>query len=215
VTQRATHRTAGIVLAAGRGTRFGGGKMLAPIDGLPMLQHVLNVAADAGLDPIVVVLGNDAEQIGAAIKWRNELRVRNDHPKRGISGSVKVGLESISESDRALILLGDQPLLTPDQIRTIISPDHDSTRPIAVPRYSDGRLGSPVLLERGAWALAAGLTGDRGMSQLFDSHADQIRYVELPGDNPDIDTRADLAAVSRGGEPGRSGHTEAAGRRKP
>lgn len=215
MTERRERKTAGIILAAGRGTRFGGGKMLAKINGRPMLQHVLDLAASAGLYPVIVVLGEDAESIEAALIWRSEIRVRNEHPERGISGSLELGLDALSDSSRALVLLGDQPLLTLDQVGTICAAEHDASRPIVVPRYSDGQPGNPLLLEREAWALAAQLSGDRGMSQLFDSHAELIRYVHLAGQNPDIDTAADLDAVSRGGEPGRSGRTEAAGRRKP
>ena len=207
--------TAAVILAAGRGTRFGGGKMLAQVAGRPMLQHVLDLVATAGLDPVVVVLGEDAEAIQTALTWRSEILVRNEHPERGISSSLKLGLQALTDSSRALVLLGDQPLLTLDQIRTICAMERDPSRPIGVPRYGDGRPGNPVLLDREAWSLAAALTGDRGMSQLFDSHADLIRYVNLAGRNPDIDTAADLDAVSRGGEPGRSFRMEAADPRKP
>lgn len=196
--------TAAVILAAGRGTRFGGGKMLAQVAGRPMLQHVLDLVATAGLDPVVVVLGTDAESIKTTITWRSEFLVRNEHPERGISHSLKLGLGALSDSSRALILLGDQPLLTLDQVRTICATERDPARPIGVPCYGDGPPGNPVLLDREAWSLAAALTGDRGMSQLFDSHADLIRYVNLAGRNPDIDTAVDLDAVSRGGVPGRS-----------
>lgn len=207
--------TAAIVLAAGHGTRFGGGKMLAQIAGRPMLQHVLDLAAAAALDPVVVVLGNDSEQIEAAIEWRTEIRVLNGHPERGISGSLKVGLEAIGDSDSALILLGDQPLLTLDQIRTILSTNRDSAEPVVVPRYGDSQPGNPVLLARSAWPLALALTGDQGMSQLFATRPGLVRYVDVPGRNDGIDTPADRAALSRGGEPARSGRTGAAGPHRP
>lgn len=185
--------TAGLILAAGRGSRFGARKMLAEIDGRPMLQRVLDLAADAALEPIVVVLGEDAYDIVAAISWRNEIRVRNPDPGRGISSSVVLGLDAIQGADIALVVLGDQPFLTVTQLNAVISAPTDQTRPIVVPRYADGRPGNPVRLEQAAWPLATSLEGDRGMSQLFRDRPELVRYVDVGGENPDIDRPADRA----------------------
>ena len=84
--------TAGLILAAGLGARFGGRKLLAPIYGKPMLQHVLDVAAQADLEPVVVVLGTDADELLSACTWRNEARVINAEPSAGIARSVQLGL---------------------------------------------------------------------------------------------------------------------------
>ena len=188
-------RCAALILAAGRGTRFGGGKMLADIDGKPMLQHVLDLAADAGFEPVVVVLGDDADEIERRIQWREERRVRNPDPGRGLSSSLALGIEALGEHQRVLMLLGDQPYLTIDQISAITTAPRNPARPIVVPRYADGNSGNPVLLEREAFALAADLEGDRGMSQLFSSRPDLVRHVGVAGNNPDIDTPAQLEAV--------------------
>ncbi|MEI7744839.1 MAG: NTP transferase domain-containing protein, partial [Chloroflexota bacterium] len=70
-------RTVGVVLAAGAGTRFGSLKMLAPLGGQPLLQHVLDALSVAGIADVVVVLGGDAAELEAAIEWRDELRIVN------------------------------------------------------------------------------------------------------------------------------------------
>lgn len=184
--------TAGLILAAGHGTRFGGHKMLALLDGRPMLQHVLDLATEAGLDPLVVVLGADAAEVETAMSWRDEIRVRNEDPGRGISSSVALGLGVLEGSQVALVLLGDQPFLTVEQLHTVVAAPRDAARPIVVPRYSDGRPGNPVRLEQPAWPLAAGLEGDRGMSQLFIERSELVRYVDVEGTNPGIDTRDQL-----------------------
>jgi molybdenum cofactor cytidylyltransferase len=186
--------TAGLILAAGLGTRFGGRKMLAQVRGRPMLQWVLDLSAEAELEPVIVVLGRDADDIEAALDWRHELRLRNPEPSRGISSSVSLGLEVLAESDRVLVLLGDQPYLSVGQIGAIASSQTDPTRPVLVPRYSNGQTGNPVLLERAAWRYASELEGDRGMSQLFERHPELVRYVDVEGENPDIDTTEDLLA---------------------
>jgi molybdenum cofactor cytidylyltransferase len=190
--------TAGLILAAGRGTRFGGRKMLADVDGRPMLQHVLDVAAAADLDPVVVVIGDDADEIETAMTWRAEKRIRNPDPGSGLSSSVAIGLARFGAGvSRVLVLLGDQPYLSVENVSAITATRPDTEKPIVVPRYADGRPGNPVLLEREGFALAAALKGDRGMSQLFAAHPDLVRYVKVSGANPDIDRAEDLEQVSR------------------
>ena len=92
-----TRDVAAVVLAAGAGSRFGGGKLLASLEGRPVLQHVLDRVADAGLGDVVVVLGDDAAAIEQAIDWRRERRVRNPDPGRGLSSSVRIGIDALGE----------------------------------------------------------------------------------------------------------------------
>lgn len=216
MTEPAIQGTAAIVLAAGRGTRFGGAKMLAELDGRPILQHVLDLAAVANLHPVVVVLAADAKAVHAAMSWRDEFVTPNDELERGISYSLQLGIRALLESGvaRTLVLLGDQPRLSADQLRPILACPLDAARPIVVPCY-DGRPGNPVLLERAAWPLAHQLTGDLGMSQLFASRPDLVRHVDIEGENPGVDTPADLAALSRAGGPARSDRTAGEGRHRP
>jgi CTP:molybdopterin cytidylyltransferase MocA len=191
--------TAGVVLAAGRGSRFGGNKLLADLDGRPLLQHVLDLAAEVELGPVVVVLGGEAARIEQSIAWRGETRVRNPAPERGLSSSLQLGLDELErikpDCRRAAVLLGDQPRLAAEQLRILLDQPPDEAQPIIVPRYADGRPGNPVLLERGAWPLAATLEGDRGMSQLFAGRPELIRMVDVSGTNPDVDTRGDLSSI--------------------
>ena len=156
-----------------------------------MLQHVLDLAAAAELEPVVVVLGEDADKIEQAMAWRAERRVRNAAPDRGLSSSVALGLAELEDAGRVLVLLGDQPFLSLENVRVITDLAPDSARPIVVPRYG-GVPGNPVLLEREAWPLAQTLEGDSGMSQLFNTRPELVRFVDLPGVNPDIDTREEL-----------------------
>jgi molybdenum cofactor cytidylyltransferase len=209
---------AAIVLAAGRGTRFGGGKMLARVDDRPMLQHVLDLCAAARLTPVVVVLGADADAAERMLSWRAETRLVNPAPERGLASSLQIGfaaLERVPGVLRAVILLGDQPWLRASQLAQISAVPGDDERPIVVPRYADGRPGNPVLLERAGWPLVARLEGDRGIAQLFEAESARIRYVDVAGHNPDVDTRSDLAASTRGAGPGQSGRRVAGGRSRP
>ncbi|HYC07179.1 MAG TPA: NTP transferase domain-containing protein, partial [Candidatus Binatia bacterium] len=85
-------RTAAIVLAAGAGSRFGGGKLLAPLDGRPILDHVLAVGRDAGVARTIVVLGDSAAEIEAAVDLSGVETVVNPDPVAGLSSSLRIGL---------------------------------------------------------------------------------------------------------------------------
>ena len=185
-----------VVLAAGSASRFGSVKLLAPLNGRPVLQHVLDALDAAGVSDVVVVLGTDAEAIEAAIGWRSERRVTNPDPGRGLSSSVGVGLEAVPEhAAAALIVLGDQPAISPATIRTLLDQPDDKDRPVVVARYADDSARNPVLLGRAAFPVVAEATGDRGLGPVLAAHPELAREVTVQGSNPDVDTPADLAAA--------------------
>ncbi|MBI2763834.1 MAG: NTP transferase domain-containing protein [Chloroflexi bacterium] len=187
-----------IVLAAGAGRRFGGGKLLAHLDGRPILQHVLDALAAAGIDDPVVVLGDDEATVVAEVEWRSARRVRNPRPARGLSSSLKIGWNAALAANPALrsvlVVLGDQPRLDPDVVRTLIAQPLDPGRPIVVARHLDGAR-NPVRLEREAGPLVAAAVGDRGLGPLLDAHPELVRMVDVDGRNPDIDAPEDLVQL--------------------
>jgi FkbM family methyltransferase len=185
-----------VVLAAGAGSRFGGGKLLASLEGRPVLQHVLDALANAALRDVVVVLGDDADAVEATVEWRAERRVRNPDPARGLSSSVRVGLEALdADGDAALIVLGDQPRVSPEAIGAVLDAGPDGDRPIVVPTYEGDAGRNPVLLERVAFGLVGEAVGDRGLGPVIAAHPELVREVRVAGRNPDVDTREDLAAL--------------------
>ncbi len=190
-------RVAAVVLAAGAGSRFGGGKLLAPIDGRPVLQHVLDRLVEGGVGEILVVVGDDAEALESAIAWGGATRVRNPDPSRGLSSSLAVGIAALDEAvTAALIVLGDQPRLPVEAVRSLLAAKPaGGGPPIVVPVYPEDRGRNPVLLGRAAFGLVAEATGDRGLGPVIASHPDLVREVVVDGANPDIDTPADLVAL--------------------
>ncbi len=195
-------RVAAVVLAAGAGSRFGGGKLLAPLDGRPILQHVLDRLTVAGLDDVVVVVGDDADAVERAIDAGGARLVRNPEPARGLSSSLQVGIGELDESvEAALIVLGDQPRLPARAVRALLDAGVTDERPIVVPVY-DGDLGrNPVLVGRAAFALVDETTGDRGLGPLIEAHRELVRElpIRVEGGNPDVDTRADLVGLLEAG----------------
>jgi CTP:molybdopterin cytidylyltransferase MocA/SAM-dependent methyltransferase len=198
-SQSSAGRVAAVVLAAGAGERFGGGKLLAPLEGRPILQHVIDRLMAARLDDVVVVLGNDAEDIEAAMDWGEARRVRNPDPARGLASSLQIGVAAVEAgSDAALIVLGDQPRLPARAVRALLDAPVVDGRPIVVPVYPDDAGRNPVLLRRDAFQLVAEATGDRGLGPLIASHPELVQGVPIrvEGGNPDVDTRGDLVRAN-------------------
>ena len=187
-----------IVLAAGASRRFGSPKLLARLAGRPVLERVLDAAAAAGLMDVVVVLGTDSAAVIDAVTWRTERIRANPRPMDGLSSSLRIGLDVAAEDptvDAVLVLLGDQPSVRPEVIAAVLAAAETSAQPIVRVRYADDDAPNPVLIRRAAWALVAGLSGDRGLQPLLAERADLVAEVAAPGSNPDIDTPEDLARV--------------------
>jgi molybdenum cofactor cytidylyltransferase len=188
-----------VVLAAGSGRRFGGGKLLADLDGRPVLDHVLRAVRALSLSRCVVVLGADAARIEQRIAWRGEQRVVNPEPAAGIAGSLQLGvarcLDGLPGLGAVMVVLGDQPRTSPDVMRALLAARADAATAGAwavAPRYSLGGGTNPVLLLAGGLARVPDLIGDRGMGALLAAEPGRTWSVAVPGSNPDVDTRADL-----------------------
>jgi CTP:molybdopterin cytidylyltransferase MocA/SAM-dependent methyltransferase len=191
-------KTAGIVLAAGAGSRFGGGKLLAQLGGRSLLEHVLGTIQRANLRETAVVVGPGGTGLEAIALANGARTVLNPAPEEGLSSSVRIGLAVLAGAthvDAALIVLGDQPRTSLATIRALLAAEVPAGRSIVVPRYRAGGGANPALLLRSAWPLAAGLEGDRGFGPLIRARPELVVEVELDGDNPDVDTPADLARV--------------------
>jgi molybdenum cofactor cytidylyltransferase len=187
-----------LVLAAGASRRFGSPKLLAPLDGRPVLQHVLDAVAAAPVVGVVVVLGDEAAAIEAAMTWRSERREINPRPQDGLSSSLRIGLDAAASDptvDAVLVLPGDQPAVRPETIAAVLAAGDVAGSPIVRVRYADDDAPKPVLVRRAAWALAAGLVGDRGLGPILAQRPDLVLEVAAPGGNPDIDTPEDLVRV--------------------
>jgi CTP:molybdopterin cytidylyltransferase MocA/SAM-dependent methyltransferase len=194
---RARTKVGTIVLAAGAGSRFGGAKLEARLDGNPVLQHVLDALAAAGIDdPVVVTAG----PLGAEIEWGAARPVTNPEPAQGLSSSLKVGWDAAMDGpeppDAVIVALGDQPLVRADVLAALIAAPLDATRPIVAPRYGATSARNPVRLERDAAPLVDAAIGDRGLAPILDDRPELVRWLDVDGDNPDVDTAADLARVA-------------------
>jgi molybdenum cofactor cytidylyltransferase len=199
-------RLAVVVLAAGAGSRFSdvlGAKLLAPLDGQPLLARVLTEVRRIAPAVTVVVLGHGAGRLEDEIGWAGELRIRNHEPERGLASSLQMGIDTLralpQDFDGTFIVLGDQPTLRADVLRDLAdaaSAARPADRPVVVPSYErDEGPRNPVLLLRPAWSWVDDLEGDQGLAPLIDQRPDAVLEVSVPGAMPDVDTPADLARI--------------------
>lgn len=192
-----------MILAAGTASRYGGDKMLAPLDGRPMLQHVLDTVASFDPACSVAVVGTANAGYGE-LDWGLTGRIRNPDPARGLSSSLRIGLKASAACPGlhgVLIMLGDQPRTTLATLQALIlaTPAAVDADAIAVlPAYTGGGGANPALLLRAGFGLVSRLRGDRGLGDLFQTRPDRVRWVSLPGSNPDVDTPAELRAIAGG-----------------
>jgi CTP:molybdopterin cytidylyltransferase MocA len=193
---------AAIVLAAGAGTRYSdepGAKLLAPIGGRPVLEHVLATVRAYGPGATIVVLGSGAARVERSIAWEAEERVTNPEPQRGIASSIQVGLRALRSRpahaaiEGVFVVLGDQPGLRVEVLDRLARHAARSAGPIVVPAYADDPgPRNPALLLRAAWPLVDALDGDRGLGPLIATRPELVAEVAVTGAMPDVDEPADL-----------------------
>jgi molybdenum cofactor cytidylyltransferase len=196
----------GVVLAAGSGTRFGGGKVTALLEGRPLVGHVLGAARAAGLARTVLVLGRDAVAVRAALVAADPaaldgvLVAVNAAPERGLATSLRLGLAAATAEPApagVVVLLGDQPRVRAEVVAAVLAAGGSApaTALAVAPMYDADTAPNPVLLLPPAWPFVATLDGDRGLGPLLSTQPDRVVRVPVAGANADVDTPADLAVL--------------------
>jgi len=186
-----------LVLAAGGGRRFGRGgpKQLAPLAGRPLIEHVLAHAGAAAVGRVIVVLGAGADAIHERIALHGAELVVCRAWEEGMSAPLKAGIAAVAGCDAAVVLLGDQPLITAAAIDRVVAArrrDRDAVR-----ATYGGRPGHPVVLERGLFAAIGRLEGDAGARSLLAAGRTVAVPCEDVADPLDVDSPADLRAAER------------------
>lgn len=161
---------AAIVLAAGRGTRFGEQpKLLQSLGGLPLVQYAVDAALGSGARPVIVVLGHGAAEVAAALADRPVMVVHNERYRGGLSTSLQAGFGALPASaEAAIVLLGDMPLVRASHVDALISRWFETGRAAAaIVSVLHGRRGNPVLLACRLAPEIASLAGDVGAAALL------------------------------------------------
>jgi molybdenum cofactor cytidylyltransferase len=183
---------AAVILAAGESRRFGAPKQLARLGERTLLEHVLELARRAGLEPVVAVvpvwLSRPAAMDDPTLRW-----VRNPHPEQGMSHSLRLGFAALPRDvEAAVILLGDQPTVGEDAISALILARGD--RPMIATQVA-GRLAAPVLIERSHFGVVEQPRGDIGLRDVLAAHPEWVLAIEVDEVPPDVDSPDDLARI--------------------
>jgi CTP:molybdopterin cytidylyltransferase MocA len=208
-------QVAGVLLAAGQGSRFGRPKALVELDGQTLAERGIGMLRAGGADPLLIVTGAAEVELGPDHRIRT---VRNDEWRTGMGSSLRAALRALSDPDAgpevspevgpevgaAVVALADQPLVGAEAVSRLIAAYQAGAR-VAVAAYH-GKPRNPVLLAREHWPeVIAMATGDQGARAFLRARPELVTLVECgdTGRPDDIDTPADLEriAVRKPGSP--------------
>ena len=195
-------RVAALVLAAGLSSRMGSNKLLATVDGKPLVRHAVEAAIGSSAAPVIVVTGNASATVREAIAPLTPTFTENPDYSKGLSTSLKSGLRSVPEdADAAMIVLGDMPAVSSallDKLIAAFDPTEDRAICVAT---RHGKRGNPVLFARRFFPEILGIEGDVGARHLIAQYPELVCEVEASDDGPltDIDTPEALAEYRAAG----------------
>lgn len=187
-----------IILAAGSSSRLGEPKQLLEHDGKSLLQKAIDAAINADTDPVILVLGANADQISKEINKSKIHVIINSEWEEGMASSVRVGLNEvlfISPSTEAVILMVcDQPYISPDLIKDLINTHKQTRKPIVTCNYGEAT-GPPALFHRSLFSELMELKGDVGARKIIQKHSNEAATISFTKGKIDIDTKEDYDAL--------------------
>jgi len=182
-----------IILAAGSSTRMGTQKLLLPYNSSTIIETVVDHVLESSIDKIMIVLGNDKDEITKALGNKPVEFCHNPHPENGMLSSVKCGFNALPEESRiSLVYLGDQPGISPFVTNRIIDVYNQGLHGIVIPVYKNRR-GHPLLVDIKYRKEIEKLDMEKGLRSLMQLFPSDILEVEVdePGILVDIDTKED------------------------
>lgn len=187
---------AGLLLAAGGSRRFGSQKLLAVLDGVPVVRRSASMLASV-VDRTIVVVGADAAGVERALDGLPVAIVRNERWANGLSGSLAAGIAALpGDVEAVLIALGDQPMVAREPFEAVIARWRAGGASVVAPVFR-GERGHPVLFGREVFAELARVQGDVGAREVIQRDPDRVALVETAEPLPvDVDTPNDLRRLT-------------------
>lgn len=168
----------GLILAAGESKRMGFPKMLLTFNGRTMIENVIGNVTRSDIDNTMVVLGADRDTLIELVGKSPVKYCYNDNYKEGMLSSVKCGFRNLpSDFEAVLVFQGDQPLIFPKAINTVIEAYRYSGKGIVIPVYKNKR-GHPLLIDRKYRNEIEKLDAHEGLRSLAYQFSDDVLEVE-------------------------------------
>ncbi|MDQ6648512.1 MAG: nucleotidyltransferase family protein [Actinomycetota bacterium] len=187
-------KVAGLLLAAGAGSRMGQPKALVRLDGEPLVRRGIRLLRDGGCSSVTVVLGAAADEVIAQGRLTDVDLCHNVDWADGMGSSLRAGLAALpADAEATLVALVDQPLVGAEAVRRLLAAGADGA--VAAVATYEGRRRNPVLLARALWpAVAEAAVGEAGARTYLRSHPELVTPVECAdtGSADDVDTPEDL-----------------------
>jgi molybdenum cofactor cytidylyltransferase len=183
----------GILLAAGSATRMGRNKLLLELGGEPLVRRAARAALEAGLDPLLVVVGHEAEHVREALTGLACRFVLNLDWRQGQSTSVSAGAAAVPpEAEAAVVLLADMPFVDAAAVRAVVSRWRETGAPIVSCRYGEVSA-PPTLYCRPLLGELQGGSGEGRGREVVRRHGDSVAWVDRPSATlADVDLPEDL-----------------------
>lgn len=191
-----SRNVAGVVLAAGSSTRMGRNKLVLDLGAETVIRRAVRAAGDGGLDPVVVVLGHEAERVRSELSGLSFVPVVNPDHARGVGTSLVAGVAQVPISAAALVvILADMPFVTASMIGAVVERYRATGAPVVVSRYGEVEA-PPTLFDRSLFAELLSISGERCARQIARRHAHEAAAVTWPAHTlRDLDVAGDYEDV--------------------
>ncbi|SDJ86931.1 nucleotidyltransferase family protein [Natronorubrum texcoconense] len=188
---------AGVLLAGGTSSRFGSeNKLLATIDGETIVRRAARTLLESDVDPVVAVLGHEADRVRAALEGLPIETVVNEAYDTGQASSLRTGIRAIRDREEkceaAVVALGDMPFVAPTTVNALLTAYAENAGDAIAPAFESVR-GNPVLFDERFFDALGDVDGDIGGREiLLGSDASVLVAVDDPGVRRDVDHPNDL-----------------------
>jgi len=192
-----TGPVAGVVLAAGTSTRMGQNKLFMRLEGETLVRRTVERASQAGFDPLIVVLGHEADLVQQALEGIRYRPVFNPEYARGVNSSLRAGIRAASETDAqaAVVILADMPFVTTAMMETLVATYRRTEVPLVISDYQ-GVNAPPMLYDRSLFPELAALEGQGCGKHVVKRHRHEAESASWPVDAlTDLDVPEDFTRV--------------------
>lgn len=188
------------MLAAGASNRLGRPKQLLPYKGTTLLKHAVQLAVDAVLNPIVIVMGANEGLLTKEIKESQATIVINNVWEEGMASSIRIGLQKMLELEpgisKVIMMVCDQPYVTVQLLQDLIAKHTETGKPVIASNYKNN-VGTPALFDATVFNELMQLKGDSGAKKILNNHPEWVAAIEFPLGEIDIDTEEDYNELLR------------------